>query len=98
MSKKLYGITLVGVLMAGTPLLAMAENVTKSEFLLLEMGMSYHQVVNTIGPPDQELSRTEMAGYTTVMYMWRGKGGFGANMNAMFQNGKLISKSQFGLR
>lgn len=30
------------------------------------------------------------------MYQWGG--GFGANMNAIFQNGKLVQKAQFGLK
>lgn len=38
-----------------------------------------------------------MAGITTVMFMWEGTS-FGGNMNAMFQNGKLVTKAQFGLR
>lgn len=62
----------------------------------LRNGMSYEQVTAIIGQPSQEMSRSELAGMETVMYMWEGS--FGANMNAMFQNGKLIQKAQFGLR
>jgi hypothetical protein len=32
------------------------------------------------------------------MYRWDGAGMLGANLNAMFQNGKLVTKAQFGLR
>lgn len=35
---------------------------------------------------------------TTVMVQWENPGVFAGNMNAMFQNGKMISKAQFGLR
>lgn len=67
------------------------------KYFKVEPGMTYKEVVAILGPPDQELSRSEMAGYTTVMYMWEGTT-LGANMNAMFQNGKLANKAQFGLR
>ena len=59
-------------------------------------GMTFDQVVAIVGKPSQELSRNEMAGTETVMYQWDGS--IGANMNAMFQNGKLVQKAQFGLR
>lgn len=59
-------------------------------------GMTFDQVVAIVGKPSQELSRNEMAGTETVMYQWDGS--IGANMNAMFQDGKLVQKAQFGLR
>lgn len=49
------------------------------------------------GEPGQELSSNEMAGISTIMYQWDGDG-FASNMNAMFQNNKMISKAQFGLK
>lgn len=95
--------TVVAVILAGSAMLAgvspvLAGDVTKAEYSRVQMGMSYHQVVAILGPPDEALSETEMAGFHTIMYMWEGRGGFGANMNAMFQNGKLVNKAQFGLR
>ncbi|RWE60638.1 MAG: hypothetical protein E5V24_12620 [Mesorhizobium sp.] len=45
----------------------------------------------------EELSSSEFGGYETVMYIWDGNG-FGGNMNAMFQNGAMVSKAQFGLK
>jgi hypothetical protein len=44
------------------------------------------------------MSRSNIAGIVTVMYGWTGRGGMGANMNAMFQNGGLVMKAQFGLQ
>lgn len=67
-----------------------------SAFQQLRTGMSYGQAVAIIGCEGSELSRTEMAGYVTVMYMWSSS--WGANMNAMFQNDGLVSKAQFGLK
>ena len=64
----------------------------------LKTGMTYAQVVQILGKEGEELSSNEIGGYTTVMYKWDGDAGWGANMNAMFQNGKMNSKSQFGLK
>lgn len=69
--------------------------VTKAEFDQVQTGMSYSQVQAIIGDPGEKLSETNMAGFSTVMYMW--KNPTGSNMNAMFQNDKLISKAQISL-
>lgn len=69
--------------------------VTASEYAQITDGMTYEDVVGVIGDPGEELSRSEMSGYVTVMYSWTNAGG--SNMNAMFQNNQLINKAQFGL-
>ena len=69
--------------------------VTESEYNQIREGMSYSQVCQIIGANGEELSRTDIAGYSTVMYQWINSNG--SNMNAMFQNGSLVSKAQFGL-
>jgi hypothetical protein len=74
-----------------------AAGVSYANYQRLSEGMSYAQVVAILGSSGKELSRSDIAGQTTVMYGWDGSG-FGANMNAMFQNDKLITKAQFGLR
>jgi hypothetical protein len=71
--------------------------VSRAQYRRLANGMSYFQVRAILGCEGSELSRSDVAGYTTVMYMWEGTS-FGANMNAMFQNDELVSKAQFGLR
>jgi hypothetical protein len=68
-----------------------------AEFTALQTGMTYEEAVALIGGPGVEQSRSELAGTTTVMYMWEGSS-LGANANAMFQDNKLISKAQFGLK
>jgi len=60
--------------------------------------MSYEEVVTILGSAGTEQSRSSLGGITTVMHSWQGSGSFGANMNAMFQNGRLVSKAQFGLK
>jgi hypothetical protein len=63
--------------------------------------MTYSEVVQILGQSGTEISRSSIAGITTVMYQWNAGGlaGLsGGNMNAMFQDGRLVSKAQFGLR
>jgi hypothetical protein len=91
-------VVLVFTLLACAPFGAAAGDVTKAEYDRVKMGMSYVEVVDILGPPDEELSQSEIAGYVTVMYMWEGSGGLGANLNIMFQNDRVVNKAQFGLR
>jgi hypothetical protein len=70
--------------------------VSKAQYAALKSGMSYAQVVSILGCEGDELSSSEFSGYSTVMYMWEGDS-FGANMNVMLLNGKLVNKAQFGL-
>lgn len=70
---------------------------TLAEFHQLATGMSHAQASQIIGGPGQLLSQSDLGGYSTIMYSWSGEGSLGANANVMFQNGKLISKSQYGL-
>lgn len=74
--------------------------VTMAGYNAVKTGMTYDQVVAILGPPAEELSRSEMGGYVTVMYAWHaGNAAFtGANMNVMFQNGEVINKAQAGLK
>ena len=73
------------------------RTVTAAEYARLATGMTYRQAVEIIGFEGEELSRSEIAGITTVMYQWTNPGFSGANMNAMFQDGRLVQKAQFGL-
>ncbi|MBA4121333.1 MAG: hypothetical protein H0X72_02570 [Acidobacteria bacterium] len=59
--------------------------------------MKYSEAVKILGSRGEVLSESGIGGTKTIMYQWNGEG-FGANMNAMFQNGKLVSKAQFGLK
>jgi hypothetical protein len=79
---------------ASTPM--SSPTATMAGFNRLSNGMTYAQVVAIVGEPSQELARNEIAGTETVMYSW--DAGIGANMNAMFQNGKMMQKAQMGLR
>lgn len=80
-----------------------ADVVTLSDYVQIDNGMSYSQVVAIIGDPGVEMARNRMDGVAgvmasldTVMYVWQNPNG--SNMNAMFQNDRLVQKAQFGLR
>jgi len=70
--------------------------VTAATFAQLKTGMKYADVVKILGSEGEVLSESELGGTKTVMYQWKGDGI--SNMNAMFQNNKLINKAQFGLK
>ena len=80
------------------------ENVvTKAEYDQIRHGMSYSEVVSIIGARGEETGSDRMEGVPglmesvyTVMYSWQNRDG--SNMNAMFQNDKLMNKAQFGLK
>jgi hypothetical protein len=76
--------------------------VTMEKYNRIRTGSSYWTVTQIVGP-GQELSRSHFPGVpgytdslTTIMYQWINPDG--SNMNAMFQNDKLVQKAQFGLR
>jgi hypothetical protein len=88
---------------SATGLLSGRQVVTLAEYEQLWNGMSYVLARSIIGEPGEELSRVHFDGaqgvmepVDTVMYSWRN--GDGSNMNAMFQNDRLIQKAQFGLK
>lgn len=74
------------------------ESITLAKFRQLQDGMSYAQAVEILGREGVEQSRSNLAGTVTVMYQWANPGIMAGNMNAMFQNDRLITKAQFGLK
>jgi hypothetical protein len=108
----LGGIGLVGVIYTSTQITSIVSNpfgtealpqsplapppvVTRAEYEQLREGMTYSDACRIVGASGEEMTRSDLAGYTTVMYCWTNSNG--SNMNAMFQNGSLVSKAQFGL-
>lgn len=74
--------------------------ITKEEFDKIQNGMTYEEVVKIVGGEGHKISETGKPGAPdhTVMYDYQGEGELGANASLMFQGGKLINKSQFGLK
>lgn len=75
-----------------------ATGITGLKFNQLHIGMSYQEVVRVLGHSGVLISSYGSAESLTVIYYWEGEGSPGSNMNVMFQNDKLISKAQFGLK
>lgn len=73
------------------------RTVSLAEFNRIKNGMSYKEVVAIIGFEGEVMSESTIMDIKTVMYSWENGGFSFSNMNAMFQNDKLISKAQFGL-
>lgn len=76
------------------------ETISKAEFDAIKNGMTYEEVTKIIGGPGEVMSESGNAGeeFHTVMYMYKGEGGLGANANMMFQGNKLMNKAQLGLK
>ena len=69
---------------------------TMEEYDQIADGMCYSKVAITIGVNGEELSRTSGDGVILTMYRWVNHDG--SNLIATFQNDKLVSKAQFGLK
>ena len=74
------------------------ETISLDEYDQLEIGMYYSDVSFIIGGYGEKISESEIADVYTSMYQYEGDGDLGANAILMFQNGKLYSKAQSGLK
>ena len=94
--RKFLAVFALGLLIAGCA--SGSDVVSKSEYDQISDGMSYSQVTAIIGEAGTESSSGTMEGVpgvmpsiTTKMYMWQNQDG--SNMNAIFQNDKLMNKA-----
>lgn len=74
--------------------------ITLYEYNLLSVGDSYEEVVAVIGSHGKLMSEAGEKGtdlYATT-YMWDGEGETGANAILLFQDNKLTTKAQSGLK
>ena len=83
---------------AGITTVQKQEKLNLEKFNKIETGMTYQQVVDIIGEEGTVLSESEIANIKTIIYSWNGEGSIGANANVTFQNGKVVSKAQVGLK
>lgn len=74
--------------------------VTLYEYNLLSVGDSYEEVVAVIGSRGKLMSEAgeKGSGSYAVTYMWDGEGEIGANAILLFQDNKLTTKAQSGLK
>ena len=71
------------------------ESISLEKYNQLKDGMSYEEVAAILGDGFEQ-SKTEMIGSVLVTYQWRGDNF--KYITASFQNGKLTSRSQFGIK
>jgi len=69
------------------------ETITLDEYNQLEIGMSYDEVIKTIGGP----GRVSNENAHSIIYSWYGAQGNSTSANIRFINGKLDEKLQQGL-
>lgn len=72
-----------------------APTVTMAKYEQVKDGMTYEEVEAIMGSKGEEISRSKSGEFELVMYTWKNATG---SMIAMFQNGKLKTKSQYGLK
>lgn len=74
--------------------------ISMSEFERIETGMTYDEVVEIVGTDGELSTSVDMFGsdLKTEMYIWHGNGVTGSNANVTFQGGKVVAKSQVGLK
>lgn len=70
------------------------NKVNYENFLKIEMGSSYQDVVTLIGEGKEQTS-SETNGMKTIIYTWNGDGI--SNMNVTIQQDKVVAKAQAGL-
>ncbi len=70
--------------------------ITNAKFESIREGMFFAQVIEIVGSAIGETSSSKFGNIMTKMCSWKSNG-FG-NTSIMFQNDRLVSKSQFGLK
>lgn len=71
--------------------------ITLAEFNQIQSGMSYDEVKKIVGCEGTVNSDTEIMGSKMTIYSWYGKDGI-SNANVNISDGKLVNKTQIGLR
>lgn len=73
------------------------EDITLEKYNKIQAGMSYEEVKTIMGKEGSLDSSSDLAGIKSEMYTWKAKDGFSSAV-VMFQNGSVVSTSQFGLK
>lgn len=68
-----------------------------AKFEAMKQGMSYFQIVRDVGCAGTKTSEATSRRSTTYTAIWRGSGPFNSGVAAVFQNDRLVAKSQSGL-
>nr|UVX79668.1 MAG: protein of unknown function DUF3862 [Bacteriophage sp.] len=74
--------------------------ISLAEFNAIFTGMTYQEVIDIIGSTGEILSEVDLGlgeEYFTQSREWDGEGSIGANAIIQFQDGKVVTKAQYGL-
>lgn len=74
------------------------SDITLTKFNGLKLGSSYEDACSAFGRPGIETTRMSLMGVTTVGYLWRNDGIITGQVTLTFQNNRLQSKNQIGLK
>ena len=69
---------------------------TIAKFDAITTGMSYPDVTTLMGSSGEELSRSDLGGFVTIVFSW--KNADGSSISVTFENGAVFTKTQSGLR
>lgn len=69
----------------------------KKEYTHVKAGMTIEQVNQLLGEP-QDTSEAEVDGFKSETITYKARGDLGANIVVSFDNGKMSSKAQTGLK
>lgn len=88
-------LPVVAALTACTP--TAPASITLDKYEQIQTGMTLEEVQALMGEPGEETSRMEIEGAPpTFSHMW--KNANGSNVGITFQDNKVVSKVQFGLK
>lgn len=71
-------------------------SVSADAYQHIQTGMTYEEVRGVVGFEGEEKARTELGGATSVMVQWINADGSG--LICQFQDGRLVTKAQTGLK
>lgn len=85
-----------------TPVVEQKRELTKAQYEALQTGMTADQVAELLGTPGEEQSSSQVnAGAfssSAVVRSYKGEGFMPGTIIVTYSDGKLMSKSQFGLK
>jgi hypothetical protein len=73
-----------------------ADRVTLAKFHAVANDMTYDQVVAVVGSEGEQVTQPGKGKVATVIVTWKNRSG--SSMTVTFQNARVVSKSQLGLR
>ena len=71
---------------------------TKAAFNKIAVGMTASEAERAVGCPGEIMQETESSGIRIVVYKWDGGDNLGSSLIVMTQDGRVINRSQFGLK